>query len=280
MTTILPEVPVADAPPQTLAIYDAIMTATGVGSPALIYRHFAATPGLLPWVWAAIGDDLEGGAVLASTLAAIEQLPPVDLPSVSKSKLQDLGVDAAAHRTVDAILATYNRMNPVNLCFISAIRGLLAGRTFSSTKALDKIPKVTLQHSAAALPPPLGLHDVAPDTREMILSLSDAIPSDSGRVIPTLYRHFAIWPDLLLDVGGPLLAVMESGEIERSMQQITDVMEPIVDGVGYRASQRVSEAPPVDDTEALIATMDAFLYTIPQLIAVGRALRAALPVAD
>ena len=59
----LDEIPVATADPDTLAIYQRLMTAAGSGSPALIFRHMAVTPGLLDWVWQAVGDDVKTGWV-------------------------------------------------------------------------------------------------------------------------------------------------------------------------------------------------------------------------
>ena len=47
MSEALREIAVKDADAETRHIYERIMTLTGVGSPALIYRYFAIFPGFL-----------------------------------------------------------------------------------------------------------------------------------------------------------------------------------------------------------------------------------------
>ena len=122
MTETLPEVAVTDASPETAAIYERIMETTGVGSPALIYRHFAIYPGLLEWVWDTVGPELESGRAIAHALDAVRRTGVVALPGVDVKEMRNAGVDEDDHRVVDAMLATYNRMNPVNLSLITAIR--------------------------------------------------------------------------------------------------------------------------------------------------------------
>ena len=68
MSEALREIAVKDADAETRHIYERIMTLTGVGSPALIYRYFAIFPGFLPWVWEFVGPELESGCCLSLRL--------------------------------------------------------------------------------------------------------------------------------------------------------------------------------------------------------------------
>ncbi|WNJ98909.1 hypothetical protein L2D14_13635 [Thalassospiraceae bacterium LMO-JJ14] len=283
MTDTLPEVAVSDADTETRDIYERIMTATGVGSPALIYRHFAVYPGMLAWVWSIVGASLESGQITAHALKAVGDTPIVPLPAVSAAEMQATGVDADGHRLIEAMIATYNRMNPVNLSLITAIRNLLDPTQPPAPAA--SLPPVAVQPPPVAhkLPAPLSLNAMRGDVRDAVLDLSAAIPSalpSSGtQVIPTLYRHLAIWPDFLMHVAPGLLQAMHRGEVEARMADLNAAMQPLIDSVTAAARDANPPAPPLDDPQAMVTTLNSFLYTIPQLVVVGTALRAAIPTA-
>jgi len=279
MTDVLPEVPVKEADPATRDIYERIMAATGVGSPALIYRHFAVYPGMLGWVWDIVGSPLESGYAAGHALNAVAATPVVPLPAVGTDEMRTDGVDLDAHRTIDAMLATYNRMNPVNLSLITAIRDLIADGSSPDT-APAPLPSVAVPPPATALklPAPLDLDAMRDDAHRTVLELSAAIPSPGAQVIPTLYRHLAIWPDFLARIAPGLTDAMQRGEVEARMRDLNTAMQPLIDSVTHEARVGHPPPPPIDDAAAMIETLNAFLYTIPQLVIVGTALRAAIPV--
>ncbi len=277
MTETLPEVAVRDASPEIAAIYERIMETTGVGSPALIYRHFAVYPGLLEWVWETVGPELENGHVLAHALDAVRATDVVPLPTVSADEMRSTGVDEAGQDMIGAMLTTYNRMNPVNLSLITAIRDLLdpAARTAADPTPLPPVPDAPTV-TPVKLPAPIDLAAMPVHVRQTVLALSAAIPSPGTQVIPTLYRHLAIWPDFLMHLAPGLLAAMKRGEVEARMNDLNDNMRPLIDDVASRAGN--AEPPKLDDPAAMVRTLNSFLYTIPQLVVVGTALRAALPI--
>lgn len=279
MTEILPEIAVAEADPDTRRIYERIMTLTGVGSPALIYRHFAVYPGLLDWVWKLIGPELESGRVSAHALAAVRQTPLVALPAVSEAAFQSCGVDHQSRQIIDGMLATYNRMNPTNIALITSIRALIDPAVSTSKPAmLPEMVSEPLPAKPFPLPAPLRLDEMTDDVRDAVLELSAAIPSPGAQVIPTLYRHLAIWPAFLLHLAPGLLVAMQRGDVEARMRDLTTAMTPLIQSVTEKAKARDIGAPPLGDPQAMLKTLDAFLYTIPQLVVVGTALRAAIPV--
>lgn len=279
MTETLPEVAVRDATPEIAAIYERIMETTGVGSPALIYRHFAVYPGLLEWVWDTVGPELESGHALAHALDAVRATDVVPLPPVSQDEMRSTGVGEDDQKLIGAMLSTYNRMNPVNLSLITAIRDLIdpaadTAREPAPLKELPNTPAVT----PVKLPAPIDLNAMPVHVRETVLALSAAIPSPGTQVIPTLYRHLAIWPDFLMHLAPGLLSAMRKGEVEARMNDLNTNMRPLIDDVASRA--RHAHPPKLDDPAAMVRTLNSFLYTIPQLVVVGTALRAALPIYD
>jgi len=64
--TSLPEIREAEAPPAIAAIYAALNEETGIGQVNLIWRHAAALPGVLDWLWAQAAPALASGAAAAA----------------------------------------------------------------------------------------------------------------------------------------------------------------------------------------------------------------------
>lgn len=278
MTDTLPEVSVADAPPNIRAIYERMMVCAGTGTPALIFRHFAVTPGLLEWVWQAIGPDMESGHAAAHTFAAVASVPRIALPAIGISDMVRCGLDNDAQALVRVIVASYNRMNPINLSLIAAIRALIAG-TDAPTEASPSLPALPSDQPPPPrkIPAPVNLSDMAPDLQAAVLKLSSAIPSPGVQVIPTLYRHLAIWPAFMLHLTPGIYDAIVRGEVKVRMDDLLRAMQPLIANVTSNARARTLPPAPIKDRAALSRTLDSFLYTIPQLIVIGGALEAALP---
>ncbi len=273
MTDTLPEVPAAEASPEIKAIYDQIMTLTGVGSPALIYRHYAAFPGFLEWIWGVIGPELENGYLVREAPAAVERMAPIEMPKITQQDLSDCGLTASDTHVFGAMLANYNRMNPVNLALNDAIRLMLGGKSDGSVEAKSLPPAASVPPATTMnLPAPIKLDDMDQDLQTTILDISSAIPNVNGVVIPTLYRHMAIWPDLMRHTAPGIAAVIASGAVNLQMERTKDAIAPLTQEVVGRARTRDLSPAPIADPAEMIRTLDSFLITIPQLIVLGNAL--------
>lgn len=276
MSKALAEIAVADADPATLKIYRHIMDATGVGSPALIYRHIAVYPGFLDWVWRLAGPEIESGHVVDHALAAAARAPVVALPPIDETFFQRSGLDPDARALVRFMLATYNRMNPVNFAIMSVIRALILNDIPSGAPPLQAAPPAP-PVSVIQLPPPINVADMPADLQETLRVLSAAIPSAGDQAVtPTLYRHFAIWPDFMRNLAPILKEALDDGRVDAVMQRTIDEMQSLIGDIATRAKSRDLPPAPLDNPVAMAKTLDAFLIMIPQLIAIGRALDAAI----
>lgn len=274
----LPEVAVADADEATMSIYQRIMRRSGTGTPALIFRHFAVFPGFLDWVWQAVGDEVESGQVLLQSLDAVARARALDLPPVSDADLARAGVDADGRLLLGAIFANYNRMNPMNYGLIAAIRELIArpgSRPAESTTVKESFARMPTP--CPTLPPPVVVREMPADLQQTMSTLSAGIPAPGARVVPTLYRHLAIWPDFVRLIAPGLLAALEKGDVTARMHDLGTEMRPLTNDIWMRASERNLPRPPLDAPEAMVRTLDSFLIAIPQMIVVGAALEAAMP---
>ncbi|PIW26939.1 MAG: hypothetical protein COW30_12475 [Rhodospirillales bacterium CG15_BIG_FIL_POST_REV_8_21_14_020_66_15] len=274
-----PEIPLADADPATLRIYRRLMTAAGSGSPALIFRHMATYPGLLDWIWAAVGPDVEAGWPGTAVWKIVKDQGAVSLPAFSGDELADAGLDADARTTVGHMLTSYNRMNPVNLVAVGAARALIAG---------DDLPPPADPFSEAAatppapppdLPRPLKLAGLDEDLRGAITNTCRTIPKAEINgapvdVTPTMYLHFARWSGFMHRVAGRLDAALP--EIDAATHAFAAACRPLIGQLLARARARDPGPPPIGDSAPLLKVLDTFAYVIPHMVVVGAALEEAL----
>ena len=270
----LEEISVAAADPDTLAIYHQLMTAAGSGSPALIFRHMAVTPGLLDWVWQAVGDDVIAGWVRDAVLDIVSATPPVPIDPITPAVLTETGIDADARRVIGDMLLSYNRMNPLNLILIGAARKLISDTILQIPARLSPKPVTAAPSAPPALPPPPQVSALEPALQDAIRGLCKYLPDVGGEVTPTLYRHFGIWPRFMLVVAQRLTAQLD--ELDRATHALNQACEPLILELAGRAKARIDSPPPVADVAQLITTFDGFGYVIPHLIVIGRSLDAAI----
>ncbi|MBI1398018.1 MAG: hypothetical protein GC151_18750 [Betaproteobacteria bacterium] len=274
-----PEVAVADANAETAAIFDRIMTCSGTGTPALIFRHFAVFPGLLDWAWRAIGDEFDGGRIVLHALDAVARTPRVALPRVEHPALVAAGLDGPDRALLAGMLRSYNRMNPMNHGLIAAIRDLIA-RPQAEAEAVAPLPppsRRTLE-PCPKLPPPVKVRDMPADLQQTVAALGAAIPDAHTGMVPTLYRHLALWPDLLRLLAPGILEAVRIGEVPARTHALEREMTPLVQHVIARARAKGLPPAPLADPEAMTRTLDTFLFAIPHMTVVGTAIEASLPL--
>lgn len=269
----LPEVPMAQATGETLAVYRKLMTAAGSGSPALIFRHMATYPGLLGWLWRAVGRDVESGWPCRAVWDIVARQPKVPLAPFPAGDLAAWGVDPGVKATIGHMLTSYNRMNPVNLVAVGAARALIAGEELPVTETFSK--------AAAAppapppdLPPPLAMAGLPPDLRQAIDGICRTIPRVDTDVTPTMYRHFAHWPAFMAAVAERIDAKLP--DIDRATHALAADCRPLMAALKARAGRDIGP-PPVADPAPLLKVLDTFSgYVIPHMVVIGEALEAAL----
>ncbi|MBT5515299.1 MAG: hypothetical protein HOB37_18255 [Rhodospirillaceae bacterium] len=273
--TAFAEIPVADAEPDILDIYQRLMSAAGSGSPALIFRHLAVTPGLLNWVWRAIGADAEAGWVRDAVWRIVAEMAPVAIDPITPAVLSDTGIDRDARRQTGDMLTSYNRMNPVNLILMGAVRVLISGAEPTASVGAYVMEPSSPPIAPPDLPPPPAVASLNPDLQAAIRALCVTIPDVGAEVTPTLYRHFAIWPRFMMTVAERLNPSLDA--LNEATLSLNDACAPLIEQVAERARERVSEPPPITNQVILLRVLDGFSYVIPHLVVVGQAIEAALP---
>lgn len=253
----LPELREADAPPAIAATYAALRAATGVPQVNLIWRHAAALPGVLDWLWAQARPALASGAAagardrIAARLA-LPDLPPMDAPP-----------------GVAALVDTYNRGNLTNLALLTAVRRRAEGAAAGQPGAPAPVGP------PLAAPPPLPrLDDLPPGVAATARVLAARHGLSDPAVTPSLYLHLAQWPAVLEALPQTLAPLYADGVLARARDAAVSAAE--AEAPGLIAS--LADAPAVPaPLPPFLATLAVFTReVIPGMVPVGLALRRAL----
>jgi hypothetical protein len=205
----LSEIHEAEASGETAAIYAELRQALGVPLVNLIWRHFAALPGVLPWAWATVqpvaqAQDLRNGvAQMERCVTRIVGSGLSGLPALSPDQLDVVGI--------------YNRGNCSNLQLLTALRRAVAGEPSGHGAALRGAAALM---PLPAVPPMPRTEALDPTTMQQVRGLAALHGEEGIAAIPSLYRHLALWPELLPRLYAPLKQAAEAGLIQEGRQAL------------------------------------------------------------
>ncbi|MBD0271400.1 MAG: hypothetical protein ICV73_05670 [Acetobacteraceae bacterium] len=273
-SAVLPEVREADAPPDVAAIYAGLRGAVGVPIVNLIWRHFATLPGVLPWAW-----EAARGAIASATVAEgrarqaeiVRAAPGLDLSAVGSALL---GLPAMERARVAQVVRVYNRGNGTNLQVLSAVRRLIAaGVTVGWARPVPggAPPAAPIAGSIPALP---RMEDLPEAVRGEVSALA-ALHDPPDPVVPSLYRHLALWPDLLPPLRGALAPRFSDGRIASLRASLLNAAE---ESAAALLPCLTPPGPfPAEHRDAVLRVLAAFPgKLIAEMAAVGLALDAEL----
>lgn len=258
--TSLPEIREAEAPPAIAAIYTALNEGIGIGQVNLIWRHAAALPGVLDWLWAQAAPALASGAAAAARdgIAEAITLPiPAALP-----KPQD-------HAAIAAVVEIYNRGNLTNLAVLSAI--LLRAQDVAPGERPASAPRGAMLPA----PPPLPRLAALPSTQQaQIRALTAAHGLSDAAVVPSLYLHLALWPDFLAQLPELLAPLQADSGLARARDAAVAAARHAAPSL--IAALGAAPAPPAALPEFLTRLEVFVREVIPGMVPVGLFLRRAL----
>ena len=271
--TSLPEIREQDAPPATAAVYAALRQASGVPLVNLIWRHFAALEGALPWAWATLGPAMQAGyaAGARKRLAAALVLPPVE--RLTLAQWQAAGLDMADLQVIRGLVQVYSRGNQTNLVCLTALRRHLAG-----TPALPGAPAVVAPVGAPLPPVPSlpRLAELPPATQMLAQALGARHDAAATGIIPRLWLHLAHWPALLAARPGWLGPMLQPPMLRATRHAAMALAEREGDAL----RPHFTPPGPAPQAAAMLAALETFTtLLIPDMVPVGLALEAMLPEA-
>lgn len=263
----------ADATGRIAEIYAEIRHFYGVPYVSSLQRHFATIPGVLEWAWAAVRPGFASGALPTAAWAVARGTALTPLPKLSPAAIRLLGVDAASLETIRMVCRSFETVAPLNMAMGATVRALLNGEAAGGSKASAQ---ADWQPPEAMPNPPATLHPdhVDADTRAVLVQL--AAQMDQETFIPGLYRQLAHWPAYLAHAATQIEPLLQS-------EQMLAAGDALRAGINERALDLLPSLPapppaPADTPfEHILAAIEAYQITSPQMICFGRLLREALP---
>lgn len=278
----LPERSEAEASGEIAVIYGELKTFARVPFVALLYRHLATREGVLPWLWAGLRPILASGAVSDASERVAEAAILPALKAISAAEWRLAGLAAADRLAIASVLAAYDRANPINIVIARLLRAILQGAPLPDRPGAreGERPARPVRLILAPLPPILPVSAIPAETSAALAALAGYVRPASGALTPSLYRHLAHWPGYLALLPARLEPVYRLGAIDKAVARYREAAEA-------EALQLLADVVPRLDPHrrpsgamaaSLVETLDAFAGLIPEMIAVGRLLRAGLPI--
>jgi hypothetical protein len=266
------ELPEAEATGEIARIYAEIRYFYGVPYVSSLQRHLATIPGVLEWAWAAVRPAFASGALPKTAWEAAKAVDLQPLPKLSPAALRLLGVDAAGLETIRSVCLSFETVAPLNMAMGATVRALLKGEQAEGKNG----PRAVWQPPEPLPPAPKTLHpdEVDADTRAVLMQL--AADMDNEKFVPGLYRQLAHWPGYLAYAATEIGPLLDADDIVAAGGGLREC-------IGVRASRLLEDLPPPPPAPAdapvahILAAIEAYQITSPQMICFGKLLREALP---
>lgn len=218
----LAEIKELDATGDVAALYDDVRAVIGVPMVNLIFRHMATVPGCLHWAWATVRPLYVSGTIPAAASELTARVMPgqtVDLTSAIKAaKLSSKDI-----QDVERVLDAYGRANPMNLIGLQVIN-LALDRTpqhaGTGTSEPLRIETLLKPRDLADLLPMVDPQTAPPVIHDALHRLAHQIHRADTGVIPSLYRHFADWPEFLQSLEPALEPVLQGDSFEHAVEEM------------------------------------------------------------
>lgn len=275
---MLAELRECDATGEVAAIYDEIRQLWAVPYVSSLQRHLATRPGWLEWTWAALRPAFAGGCAQAAAWRAAEGLTVPRLAPISRHALRVWGVDADGEAAIRAACLSFVRVSPVNLVLSGLLRRLLRGdrpsggaidlREWTPPAPLGQLPALA---DPAALPP----------AQQAVLATLGTMVGQQP-FVPGLYRMLASWPALLAHVATVLRPHLEDTATRAACQRLLDAVDGEIPAVfaALPAPPATPPMPPAGQFPDVLAALDTYRKTSPEMVVSGRMIGDALPAPE
>jgi hypothetical protein len=276
---MLAELREADARDEIAAIYAEIRRLWGAPYVSSLQRHLATRPGWLPWAWAVLGPAFASGRAQTAAWRAAEGLTVPRLAPILREALRVWGVDAAGERAIRAACASFVRVSPVNLVLSGLLRRVLAGDRPAARPSMDGAACTpwTPPSDLGALPALVDPSALPAAQRALVTSLGTTV--DGQPFVAGLYRMLAGWPGFFAHVATQLRPRMDDAATGAACRRLLDAVDAEIPAVfaTLPALPAAPAMPPAADVPAMLAALDTYRKTSPEMVVFGRMIGEALP---
>lgn len=272
---LLPELHERDATGRIAEIYEEIRRFSGVPYVSSLQRYVATLPGVLEWAWDVVRPAIVSGVIPETgwRLARDVRITPAE--PVGAAEARGWGVDDRDLAAMRNVAENFVRVSPVNLMTGACLRLVLTGTEPAGSASGDGAgwaPPAML----APMPGNVEIEALPPERRAVLMRFATEV--DGQPFIPALYRQFAHWPAMLAwlaDVLVPRLTAPETNAARAAFRAAALAeAAPIVRALPpIRAAFR----PDAETTRRVLATIDRYAETSPEMTMFGRLVLEALP---
>jgi hypothetical protein len=272
---VLPELQERDAAGEIATIYAEIRRLWAVPYVSSLQRHLATRPGWLEWTWSALAPAFTSGRAQAAAWRAADGVTVPRLPAVSRDALRVWGVDDVGEAAIRTTCASFVRVSPVNLVLSGLLRRILTGER--SPGAPTPAPAWRPPPALGPLPPLVDAGALTPAARAVLATLGTTVGSQP--FVPGLYRMLAGWPGYLAHVATVLREYLHDGATAAACQGVLAAVDAEIPAVfaTLPALPTAPPQPPAIEVPAVLAALDAYRKTSPEMVVFGRMLGEALP---
>jgi hypothetical protein len=254
----LPAIAEAQASGQVADLFADIRATVGVRVVNLVWRHLATLDGALPWAWAAVKPLYLDGLPDA---AMADFHRTMDVP-----RLASLAGDEPA--SVDAVLASYDHSNTINLFALGALRAWLNGQA-AGEGGIAPGPRKAAPD--LQLPRLASEDDVAPETWALVLRLNKFGDQPQPLILASMYRHLAHAPSFLRRVEAALAPVEADGSLRRAILANRNTAAALAGSLAREISaERPAQAGEIEKAVGLFVD-----HAIGKMVTICRAIRLA-----
>lgn len=274
-SNLLAELPEGQATGEIAKIYDEIRRFSGVPYVSSLQRYLATMPGVLEWAWTVVRPAMASGVIPETgwRLARAVRLSP--LPPVSGPVLRVWGVDASGLAAIRNIAENFVRVSPVNLMTGGCLRVVLTGATPSGAGFADGW---TPPPMLPPMPGNVDLAAVSTESRAVLVQLGTEV--DGSPFVPALYRQLAHWPSFLAWLATELGPRFEAPETNAARAGFRDAAWQAAPAIVARLpGLPPATMPDTETTRRVLATIDRYAETSPEMVMFGQLLLDALPEA-
>jgi hypothetical protein len=243
---------------ETAALFADIRATVGVRVVNLVWRHLATLDDALPWAWQAVKPLYVQGM---ADRAVADFRRDMTLPKLGSLA----GTEPAS---VDAVLASYDHSNTINLFALGALVARLRDDV-AEEGAAEQGPR--LPAPDVALPPLASEADVAPQTWQRVLRLNRFGDRPEPLILASMYRHLAHAPAFLQRLEAALAPVQADGSLDRAILANRHA--------AHQRARVLSRAIPADRSpiaREIEASVSAFVeHAIGKMVTICRAIRMA-----
>jgi hypothetical protein len=275
---MLAELRERDATGEIAAIYDEIRRLWAVPYVSSLQRHLATRPGWLEWTWAALRPAFASGRAQVAAWRAAEGLAVPPLAAISKDALHVWGVDADGEAAIRAACASFVRVSPVNLMLSGLLRRLLRGERPTGTASVsrDWTPPPLL----GPLPALVDLALLPPAQQAVLASLGTMVGQEP--FVPGLYRMLAPWPAFFAHVATVLRPHLQDAATRSDCMRLLDTVDAEIPAVfaALPPPPATPPMPPAAEFADVLAALDTYRKTSPEMVVFGRMIGDALPASE